>query len=168
MDLVKSVVDNKIFGHFPSFLLRSPVDRSRTSTDTQEIYMWQALCLVRQIVTQNYALGRDRLAPDAGWTFYNTLAMGGQAYLDDNLVNQFHQAFSIDPEARALFSQHVETLKEDMKLLVSGLMQVRTHIRPQGWLVCAVVEMQDLPWLIEDAANAQGNQTTSSMEDTMH
>lgn len=129
--------------------------------------MWQALCLVRQIITQNYALGRDRLAPDAGWAFYNTLAMGGQAYLDDDLVNQFHQAFSIDPEARDLFSQYVETLKEDMKLLVSGLMQVRTHIRPQGWLVCAVVETQDLPWLIEDAASAQGNQTTPSMKDTV-
>lgn len=152
LELAKRAIEIRIAGHYPSFLLRNHADRPHRTTYSDDIYMWMALSYFRQYLCQSGTDRKNRLAKDGGYKWYKQIHDGGSAYLDHDSMRMFHSYFPMSVKAVGIMEQHMNVMKEDVKVFVKDLMVSRSHISPASlpdetpWLTCAVIEDDDLPW----------------------
>jgi hypothetical protein len=130
-----------------------------------DIYMWQCVSFFRQWFAQNISDDRTRRAPDGGLAFYKALHDGGDAYLTHLDFENFHRFFPMSIKACNVLEANMGVLKEDVKQFVEELMTERTHLKRAehniGWLTCAKIEKEDLPW----ANEAKGSRAEKGLEE---
>jgi hypothetical protein len=150
LGVVKEAVELRILGHYPEFMRRSATEKPGRPTYGNDIYMWMAVCFFRQWFAQSISDDRTRRAPDGGFSFYQALHEGGQAYLGHLDFTEFHKYFPMSLKACQLLEANMGVLKEDIKRFVDDLMVQRTHLKRDGheipWLTCVTIEKEDLPW----------------------
>ena len=157
IDIAKEAIEMRILGHYPDFLCRNAVDRPGRPTYSNDIYMWMAICFYRQWFAQAISDGRNRLGPDGGYEFYQSIGASGQAYLNHESFKNFHQYFPMSSKACNVLETNMNIMKEDVKKFVTDILINRTSIDPKTyplkWLTCAHVTQEDFPWYVaeEDA-----------------
>lgn len=159
LELAKRAIEIRIAGHYPTFLCRNHADKPHRTAYSNDIYMWMALAYFRQYISQSGNDGKNRLASDGGYKWYKAIHDGGSAYLDHDSMRHFHSFFPMSSKAVGVMEQHMNVLKEDVKVFVKDLMINRTHIDPatlaerEPWLTCAVIDDEDLPWKVSRGSN---------------
>ncbi|KAK4936316.1 hypothetical protein LTR10_022793 [Elasticomyces elasticus] len=151
--LAKEAIELRILGHYPQFMTRNASSKPGRPTYSADIYMWMCVSFFRQWFAQSISDDRTRRAPDGGLNFYAALYEGGQAYLTHMDFKTFHQFFPMSIKACHVLEANMGVLKEDIKQFVADLMTERTHLKRAeheiGWLTCAKIEKEDLPWANE-------------------
>ncbi|KAI1618002.1 hypothetical protein EDD37DRAFT_251315 [Exophiala viscosa] len=162
--LAKEAIELRILGHYPQFMTRTASSKPGRPTYSADIYMWMCVSFFRQWFAQGISDDRTRRAPDGGLNFYAALHEGGGAYLTHMDFKTFHQFFPMSIKACHVLEANMGVLKEDIKQFVGDLMTERTHLKRAeheiGWLTCAKIEKEDLPW----ANDVRGHRAQDGLE----
>ena len=168
LDVAKEAIEMRILGHYPAFLCRNAVDRPGRPTYANDIYMWMAICFFRQWFAQAISDGRNRVASDGGYGFYQDLGEGGQAYLGHEAFKNFHQYFPMSSKACNVLEANMSVMKEDIKPFVKDLLANRVNVDssnyPLQWLTCGLVIKEDYPWHVEETGADGSNPSLDFLE----
>jgi hypothetical protein len=164
---VKEIKDKKVhverllIEYFPEKMMHpeTPGLVPGRATYATDIYLWQALCLVRQYVTSAYLNNLHHRALDGGASFYRSIGMGGDAYLGRDVLALFHTNFSMSSKGKTCLQSAVEFFKDAIKPIVADLLVLGTHgqqapDRILPYLTCAEILDEELPWVVERAEAA--------------
>ena len=125
--------------------------RAVYSTD---IYLWQAVVIVRQYITSAYLSNFHHCCSDGGVNFYRCLGQGRESYLRDDTLERFHESFGMSTKGKQCLQVAVDFIKEQLKPIVQTLLEDKTQIErgktePRlPYLTCMTVEYEELPWVI--------------------
>ncbi|PQE33441.1 Aldo keto reductase protein [Rutstroemia sp. NJR-2017a WRK4] len=151
---MKIMTERRLMQFFPQRLIRHETDskipgRADYSAD---IYLWQALTMVRQFFGSCMLANRHHRAEDGGMEFYRMVERGD--YIDKKAMGDFHACFGMSTKGRQCLLDAVETIKEDLRVVVGGLLreelQLRTgdgRARPRRYLTCMKIRRDELPWV---------------------
>lgn len=144
---------------YPSRMIH-PREPNRTigrDVYANDIYLWQALTLVRQHLSSAYLANMHHRARDGGASFYYSLAKGGNAYLGPKLLGQFNETFSMSTKAKDRLVRALAYIKESMKPIVAELLVDESQINrgpdepPPRYLTCCKILDKELPWVVNGA-----------------
>ena len=130
-------VEQMLVTYYPAGLHRAAVsnrvardDIGRASYAT-DIFVWMALALFRhyigfaiasvcqffitQVTCIDSVQGQTYQARDGGYEFYKMIEAGGLEYLHRATLASFHNHFPMSTKGRAVFSNHLEAIKEAAK-----------------------------------------------------
>ncbi len=152
----KKHADVRLMGYYPAKLQHddvTPVNRSFYSND---VFAWIALVVFRQWVGQVFAQRLTSEAKDGGFEFYSQIRKGGQAYLDREILEDFHLRFPMTPKGQLVVESHLNDIKTGAKGFVQELCtsncQLDVTKNPVPYLTCVSVDKADVPWLKEKMA----------------
>ena len=112
------------------------------------------------------------MSEDGGALFYRQIAAGGQAYLDRQALEGFHQYFPMSAKGAAVFTNHLTKYKDEVRHFVADLVvnraQLDTDKHPLPYLTSLQVDREDMPWvkakLAEEAARAPKDRVSKRKE----
>lgn len=160
--VIKMAIEVRALGHYPASVQRSVEQSVGRMTYQNNIYMWMGISLFRHWFSQSIVEQRNLMSEDGGALFYRQIAAGGQAYLDRQALEGFHQYFPMSAKGAAVFTNHLTKYKDEVRHFVASLVvnraQLDTEKHPLPYLTCLEVERDDMPWvkakLAEEAARA--------------
>jgi hypothetical protein len=118
-----------------------------------DIYLWQALTLVRQYFTSAMLSNLHNRANDGGAYFYHCIGQGGDCYLNNDVLERFHENFAMSTKGKECLRMAVAFMKKSMQKIVEPLLEDQSQIsrRPDDpkprYLTCSEIEDDELPWL---------------------
>lgn len=130
-----------------------PIKRDAYAKD---IFVWMALSFFRHWVGQRLLMDKGRHAADCGYSLYKSIGLGGEAYMDRAVLQQFHAKFPMTKKAMTVIENHLEEIKEIMKgiadkhNILKAHCQLDVHRFPVDYLTCTDFRREDLPWLKQD------------------
>lgn len=147
-----------VLSHYPEAMRLPSEDRPvKRESYAKDILVWMALTFFRHWFSQRLVMGKGRDAPDCGYGLFAVLGVGGDAYMDKSITNQFHAHFPITKKAMNVLENRLHEFKEcikkvvdDSKLLHSQC-QLDVHRFPVNYFTCTEFDRKDFPWLQEDA-----------------
>ena len=83
-----------------------------------DIYTWMALTAFRHFVSEAVVLDNTHRAQDLGFSFVDAIGRGGQAYLNQNNLEEFHQKFPMTSKGVGVLKTKIDEMKESTKELV--------------------------------------------------
>lgn len=107
---------------FPPPMLRSNVhnlaniDHFGRNSYSNDILSWMAITFFRQYLAQHIAGDKSHNAEDTGFALIKAIGKGGDAYLDKNHLEQFHQYFPMSNRAKAVVENKINEVKESVKV----------------------------------------------------
>jgi hypothetical protein len=120
----------------------------------EDIYLWQALTIVRQYITSAFLSNMHHRAPDGGTWLYQCIAAGGDQYLRREVLDKFHVEFAMSAKGKDCLRLAVATIKASLCEIVQPLLVDRSMIyraeedpKPR-YLTCVEIEDGELPWLV--------------------
>lgn len=151
----KTEVEERLRNFFPREMLHPPSNIPGTGITgrafyANDVYMWQALTLVRQYIVQEIMAGHGHVAADGGATFYRAIGNGGVAYCRAVDLDAWHTKFDMTAKGKQRLRDALIYVKEEMKSVVADLLVTRTNIpEAQGdypYLTYTGFKDADLPW----------------------
>lgn len=115
--------------------------------------MWMALSWFRQWLTHKIINNKNYNADDGGYALYRAIGAGGDAYMDKEIISQFHGMFPVTKKALSVIENHVGEIKLLMQewVVKSGLLksncQLNVEQYPVNYITCTEFERADFPWL---------------------
>ncbi|KAL5386915.1 hypothetical protein DPSP01_003931 [Paraphaeosphaeria sporulosa] len=150
-------LENKLASHYPPKIAAPkedlPVKREEYAKD---ILIWMALCWFRQWLAHKIIANKGYNADDGGFSLYEAIGAGGDAYMDKAVLSQFHAMFPITKKALNVIENHVCEIKELMQSWVvkSGLLKSNCQLNieqfPVSYITCTEFERADFPWLEDE------------------
>jgi hypothetical protein len=143
-----------------------PTDMIHTETETDipgravyatDIYLWQALTLVRQFITSGIIANMHHRHPDGGVSFYRIIGKAGEAYLRNDTLQRFNETFGMSTKGKQCLQASVEAVKKGVAPIVDDLLVNNTQIKrgpndlPLPYLTCAEILDEELPWNVRKA-----------------
>lgn len=120
----------------------------------EDIYLWQALTIVRQYISSAFMSHMNHRAQDGGTWLYQCIAAGGDTYLRRDGLERFHVEFAMSAKGKDCLRLAVATIKGSLCEIVQPLLVDRSNIyrteedpRPR-YLTCCEIEDDELPWLM--------------------
>ncbi|KAI9713689.1 MAG: hypothetical protein M1828_001378 [Chrysothrix sp. TS-e1954] len=167
LDLVKRSVETRIMGYYPpkmqsphvgnanvgpgSVTKRGMGMATRVSVYQKDIFGWMAACLFRHWLGQGLCNDQSRRAADGGWTFYDAIERGSDAYIARDAIENFTHYFPLSAKARSTFEVELGEMKDHIKSYVVALLEKKLHLDVNKtevrYLTCADIERDDLPWI---------------------
>ncbi|KAF2276507.1 uncharacterized protein EI97DRAFT_377350 [Westerdykella ornata] len=126
-----------------------PIKREHYS---REILVWMALCFFRHWLGQRLVLGHGSLAPDSGYELYSMLGASGEAYMDKEVMHQFHIEFPMTQKAMNVLENHLLEIKDVVRktVVAHGILESKcmldTRRYPVDYLTSVEVRKEDIPW----------------------
>lgn len=126
-----------------------PIKREEYAKD---ILVWMALTFFRHWFTQRIISKKGSAGPDCGYELYTQLSQAGEAYMDKNVMNQFHNKCPITKKGMNVLDNRLLEIKECIKGIVEahGILksncQLDTNRYPVNYLTCAEMTSDDYPW----------------------
>ena len=157
----KQATEFRMVGHYSPNCFRDESYRKGRNNYCNDIYTWMCLGLFRQWFGQNVNEGNNYAAPDGGAAFYRKIGEGGEAYLDKDDIDAFHNHFPMSYKANAVFADRLCNYKHEIKGYVEPLIvnhaMIDTDRFPLPYLTCTVVQSSkgDYPWLVARAEAEQ-------------
>jgi hypothetical protein len=117
-----------------------------------DIYLWQALAMVRQYITSAFERNDHHRSADGGLSFYRTLGSAEGTYITQATVEAFHLSFEMSAKGRACFNRALEVIKNEIKpilypLLVDRSQATREPDAPRfPYLTCTEIHDFEMPW----------------------
>lgn len=126
-----------------------------------DIYLWQALTIVRQYINSAYMSNMHHRSADGGIRFYRIIATGEKAYLRKDTLDRFHEVFSMSTKGKQCLEVALDIIKEHLRpiageLLFDNLQRIRSPDESLiEYLTCSDIEDNELPWNVRAAARAR-------------
>ncbi|KAJ5034903.1 uncharacterized protein L3040_008171 [Drepanopeziza brunnea f. sp. 'multigermtubi'] len=120
-----------------------------------EIYLWQAIVILRQFISSAYLSNYHHRVSDAGLSFYRTIGQGDTTYLRSDTLDKFHHNFSMSPKGRQILAVAVEQIKKEARPIVSEFLRdpsqlIRLPTDPElDYLTCIELLDEALPWYLK-------------------
>ncbi|KAG9237910.1 hypothetical protein BJ875DRAFT_417190 [Amylocarpus encephaloides] len=159
---LKIKAEEDLLRHFPAEMyhpaaLNYTPDRSVYSG---QIYLWMTRSLVQQWFVSCISKDFHHRAEDGGMLMYQTIRKGGDAYLTDDSLGSFNQAFVMSGRANSKpFHDALKSHKETAKTCLNDLMVDYSQSQKNkdavlGYLTCMTVNEHEYPWIrVPDARN---------------
>jgi hypothetical protein len=125
----------------------------RREAYTKDILIWLALTFFRHWLSQRLLTEKGRYALDCGYELYKQLGTAGDAYMNKDIVNQFHAKFPMTRKAMNVLEKHLQEIKQCMKELVmdhkilGNNCQLDVQRFPVRYLTCTEFKAEDFPWV---------------------
>lgn len=119
----------------------------------KDILVWMALSFFRHWFGQRLASDKGHVCEDAGYSLYRQLGSAGEAYMDKQVINQFHNNAPMTKKAMNVLENHLLEIKECVKGIVEkkGILKNKSQLdlskNPVNYLTCTDFQGDDLPWL---------------------
>ena len=148
-------IERMLMEHYPTRMYHPETTSKVPGRDAygNDIYLWQALTLVRQYFASAMLSNMHHRACDGGAYFYQCIGRGGDFYLNKDVLERFHEHFAMSTKGKECMRMAVTLIKESMQKIVEPLLQDQSQIsrRPDGpqprYLTCSEIEDDELPWL---------------------
>jgi len=115
-----------------------------------DLYMWQALTLVRQFIVSEIMAGHGYQAADGGASFYRKIGTADGAYCRAADLDQWHLKFDMTSKGKQRVKEGLIYVKNQMKTVVAELMVSRTIISDGNgdypYLTHTEFKDEELPW----------------------
>jgi hypothetical protein len=127
-----------------------PIKREEYSRD---ILVWIALTFFRHWLGQRLITAHGHNSEDGGFELYRQLGTAGDAYMEKEVMNQFHTRFPMTKKAMNVVENHLLEIKECIKGIVDKHDILATkcmldiHKYPVPYLTCIEFVREDFPWL---------------------
>ncbi|KAF2748232.1 hypothetical protein M011DRAFT_525878 [Sporormia fimetaria CBS 119925] len=127
-----------------------PIRREEYAKD---ILVWLALSFFRHWLTQSIILEKGCHAADSGYKLYSQLGQAGDAYMDRQVISQFHSKFPMTKKAMNVLENHLLEIKECIRGVVAehGILEstclLDTRRFPVDYMTCVEVKKEDIPWV---------------------
>jgi hypothetical protein len=153
-------IDSRLAALYLGSLTRNENDNHTRQSYSNDVMIWMALSFFRHWFGQAIARENGGSSPDRGYAFYQRLRTGGEAYLDRESMNQFHQRFTMSKKGRYVIENHILEIKNLVKEVVdkTGILsnntQLDTSRHPVEYLLCTEISEEDIPWLRKESPAA--------------
>lgn len=115
-----------------------------------DIYLWQALTLIRQYISSAYMANMNHRAADGGAFLYRQIAAGNVAYMVREDLEAFHQNFAMTQKGKDCFSGAVYFIKQQLRPIVADLLncELQSDVNPDDYqyLTNTVFGDDEMPW----------------------
>lgn len=144
--------------YYPTAMQRPPrtgiFDKDETSRNSYaaDIFYWQAVHIFGQWL--NFQCGRDQThnAQDLGYALMKMIKRGGDAYLADADLAEWHEIFPMSTKAKGILGDRLEEIKEHVKGSIGDLFVnvSRLDVRKfdPGHFTCMPLPGDRYPWQI--------------------
>jgi len=154
----KLLIERALLDFYPKKMIHSERESSVPGRQVYatDIYLWQALCLVRQYLFSCIQGQMHHRNPDGGVNFYRSIGAGGEVYLRTDTLVRFHETFGMSTKGKQCFQAAVEYIKEALRPIVADLLVDRTQTSKDGdaripYLTCCEILDEELPWVVRRA-----------------
>lgn len=119
-----------------------------------DIYLWQALTLVRQYFSSAMLSNMHHRASDGGTYFYQCVGAGSDCYLRKDVLERFHQNFAMSSKGKECLRIAVLFVKEAMREIVKPLLVDHSNVNRRAgdakprYLTCCEIQDEELPWMV--------------------
>ncbi|KAM3083652.1 hypothetical protein ACMFMG_002232 [Clarireedia jacksonii] len=115
-----------------------------------DIYLWQALTMVRQFLASCMLANRHHRAEDGGTEFYRMVERCD--YIGKKAMEDFHVIFGMSTKGKQCLLEAVKTIKDDLRVVVEGLLREELQLRRREgkrrrYLTCVRIRTEELPWV---------------------
>jgi hypothetical protein len=115
-----------------------------------DLYMWQALTLVREYIVSELMAGHGYPAADGGASFYRAIGKGAGAYCRAVDLDQWHLKFDMTAKGKQRLKDALIYVKAEMATVVAELLVCRTNIAYENgdypYLTHTEFSDEELPW----------------------
>ena len=150
----KLMVERRLLEYFPPPMVHAETPdmvpgREVYATD---IYLWQALTIVRQYIASAYMQKHHHSANDGGAKFYQDIGTAGSAYIGKDVLAKYYQTFGMSTKAKIRLEESLDVVKTYLSKVVADLLVDHTQLgRGAGgskadYLLCTWILDLELPW----------------------
>ncbi|KAL2352402.1 hypothetical protein BJ546DRAFT_207791 [Cryomyces antarcticus] len=143
--------ESRMHGHYPRHVMRNEGQDCGRASYSNDILSWMALCAFRHWLGQIINYDKNFRGADGGYELYNSISMGGNAYLTCAVMENFHSKFHMSRKCQGVLENHLNFLKEDLKQFAEPLMKCNLQVDRNSfevkWLACTEVRPTDYPWM---------------------
>jgi len=154
-------VERRLMEFYPTQMIHAETieDVPGRAIYATDIYLWQALTLVRQYISCSYMANMHHRAPDGGANFYRCIGASGDAYLRKDTLERFHKSFAMSSKGKVCLAQAIEIIKDSLAPIANELLVDRTQVNrgpkdKPAYLLCAEFLDEELPWNAQAAKTA--------------
>lgn len=118
-------VERRLMEFFPDKMIHKEDSLNMTlpgrAIYASDVYLWQALILIRQYFASAYIANLHHRAPDGGISFYRTVEQP-DTYLRADTLLRFHECFDMSAKGRTCLLSAIREVKESVKPIVGELL----------------------------------------------
>lgn len=159
----KLSVERRLMEFYPRKMVHSETatDVPGRSIYATDIYLWQALTIVRQYLSSAYMANKHHRCWDGGVQLYRCIGEGSKAYLRKDTLDRFHQSFGMSTKGKQCLQVGVDFIKDQLRPIVEDLLVDRLQLtstyeeaKEMPYLTCAEILDEELPWVVQAVAEA--------------
>jgi hypothetical protein len=153
-------LDFRIASNYPGDMCK-PVPGStsiKREEYSKEILVWMALTFFRHWLSQQFIKDLGHNAPDCGFSLYQTLLKGGDAYMNREILNQFHAKIPLTKKAMNVLDGHLMEIKQCTTHIIesSGIMKNNLALDVKEaevpYFTSTEFKDEDYPWVVDNMA----------------
>lgn len=165
----KRCIEKSLVEHFPPAMIHQTVQVVNKAGKAvqkpptrqnyaEDIYLWQALCLVRMYITTEIRHNGSFREIDGGASFFRSIAAGGNAYLQPQTIENYFNMMHMTERGKICLCNALYDLKNAMKHIVAPLVVNNSCVlqddgKPMQheYLTHTTISDKELPWNVKPA-----------------